>query len=98
MPTTRDFSRECGDSVEVLRTLNIMRHMQQPGTTEFKATLSTISKILDSAEQKTGLDSVIWIIQTLIERFDCNLPLNNIMLDKLSDHGYTIIVSNRYKV
>ena len=98
MPTTRDFSRECGDSVEVLRTLNIMRHMQQPGTTEFKATLATISEILDSAEKKTGLDSVIWIIQTLMERFDCYLPLSNIMLDKLSDHGYTIIVSNRYNV
>ena len=98
MPTTRDFSIECIVSVEDLRTLNIMRHMQQPGTTEFKATLSIISEILDNVEKKTGLDSVIWIIQTLVERFDCYLPLSNIMLDKLSDHGYTIIVSNRYNV
>ena len=88
MATTEDFSKHLSDYVVILMTFDRLRLTQNPTSTEFKATVFTISKMLDSVEKKYGLDCVVEVLEAIKERTHHELAIGYKMYGKLNAHGY----------
>ena len=88
MPTTDDFSKNRSDYVGILLTFDRLRLTQNPSSTEFKATVFTISQMLDNIEKKYGLDCVVEVLEAINERTHHEFAIGYKMYEKLYAHGY----------
>ena len=88
MATTEDFSKNRSDYVIIQLTFDRLRLTQNPRSAEFKATVFTISQMLDNIEKKYGLDCVVDVLEAIKERTHHDLVIGYKMYEKLYAHGY----------
>ena len=88
MAISEDFRKTRSNLIGILMTFDRLRLTQNPSSAEFKATVFTISQMLDRAEKEYGLDCVVGVLEAIKERTHHELAIGYKMYEKLYAHGY----------